>query len=221
MLETFEVSSNTTLMFGFLMGLLHACDADHLLTVSTLSAHKHSRLNALYVALSWAIGHGIMLFILGLGLLVFRWEVAAQWQLIAERSVAVFLVIMGVFVIYSVLTKRSHVHAMHAKTIPTSITESEHRHESKSMVVGAFHGLAGSAPVLALLPFLTINSVTHALGYLFLFSLGVLIAMLLCGGFFAGVMMMLKKHNAQFFQAGQLALGCLAVICGTLLYTHI
>ena len=142
MLETFEVSSNTTLMFGFLMGLLHACDADHLLTVSTLSAHKHSRLNALYVALTWAIGHGIMLFILGLGLLVFRWEVAAQWQLIAERSVAVFLVLMGVFVIYSVLTKRSHVHA-----IPTSITESEHRHESKSMVVGAFHGLAGSAPV--------------------------------------------------------------------------
>ena len=58
------------LFFGFLLGLKHALDADHVVAVTTIVSRNSSLLRSLLVDLSWGIGHTLTLFVIGFGVLV-------------------------------------------------------------------------------------------------------------------------------------------------------
>jgi MFS family permease len=71
----------------------------------------------------------------------------------------------------------------------------EHRHEHGALFVGALHGLAGSAPILAVLP-VARHSPALAFAYLVLFGVGVAVAMIGVSGLLGHVAGRLSAKRA-------------------------
>ena len=50
---------------GFLLGLRHATDADHVVAVTTIVARERTLARAARVGALWGIGHSLTLFVVG------------------------------------------------------------------------------------------------------------------------------------------------------------
>ena len=57
---------------GFVLGLKHATDADHVTAVSTIVSEHRSLLASATVGLSWGIGHSATLLVIAVPALLFR-----------------------------------------------------------------------------------------------------------------------------------------------------
>ena len=64
----------TILSLGFVLGLRHAFDADHLAAVSTVLAERPSLRASSAVGLFWGLGHTLVLLLVGM--VVLTWDVA-------------------------------------------------------------------------------------------------------------------------------------------------
>ena len=195
-----ETGALAVLILGFLLGLKHATDADHVVAVSTIVTEQRNIWRGLWVGASWGAGHSTPLLILGLVILVLKDWVLGQYEAIApflEFGVGIMLVYLGVSVVWNIWRGKVHIHqhthnAPHVHIHATHEARSTHEttadgHNSffafgkpvfrvKSYVIGIVHGLAGSAAVmLALLP--TIDSFLTGVGYLVLFSVGTMMSM--------------------------------------------
>ena len=189
------------LSLGFLLGLKHATDADHVGAVATLAREFGNAWRGIWVGASWGLGHTTPLLLLGIVILLLKEAVLDRYEQVApilEFGVGVMLVGLGVQVLWNLKRGRLHVphhghggqehlhiHASHdsgAEPPP----EREERHgffrpgrptfRKKSYFVGIVHGLAGSAAVmLVLLP--QIDSVWVGIGYLALFGIGTMVSM--------------------------------------------
>ena len=186
---TMELVSLLLLAFG--LGLLHALDADHVIAVSGLSCRKQQ--SSLLFCARWALGHGGALLLIGVAVLFLGMAIPETLSAYAEMAVGAVLIIIGVFVFWDVIRQRAHLHfhshdgiEHHAHWHSHQHTEEKHaddahHHNHAPLFVGLLHGVAGSAPLLALLP-LTQMSPWAGVSYLLLFGLGVFIAMLIFGG---------------------------------------
>lgn len=194
---------------GLVFGLKHATEVDHVVAVSTIvSEHRNVWRSALVGAL-WGAGHTASLVIVGVLVLVFRVAIplpVANWL---EFGVALMIITLGVVALIRVLRKRADVHlhrhshdgqlhvhihfhehgtehASVAAANPATKPQSSHSHAVsqlgfKPLLVGAMHGLAGSA-ALTLLVLTQIQSVLLGLLYLALFGVGSTFGMLLMSG---------------------------------------
>jgi ABC-type nickel/cobalt efflux system permease component RcnA len=70
-----------------------------------------------------------------------------------------------------------------------------HAHDHGALLVGGLHGVAGTAPVLALIPIAKLGSVWLGIAYVLLFSLGVLLTMLLFGCLLGQLMARLTRFG--------------------------
>ncbi len=191
----------TVLILGFLLGLKHATDADHVVAVSTIVTEQRNVWRGLWVGASWGAGHSTPLLVLGLIILLFRDLVLGRYESLApflEFGVGIMLVYLGVSVVWNIQRGKLHVHqhidedAPHVHIHAAHEAQAEHgsdteRHNSffvfgrpvfrlKSYVIGVAHGLAGSAAVmLVLLPI--IDSFWTGVGYLLLFGVGTMLSM--------------------------------------------
>ena len=62
----------TILGLGFVLGLRHALDTDHLAAVSTVLAQRPSLRASGMIGFSWWLGHTVVLLLVGAVVLVFR-----------------------------------------------------------------------------------------------------------------------------------------------------
>ena len=187
------------LSIGFLLGLKHATDADHVVAVSTIAGEFGNAWRGIWVGASWGLGHTTPLLAVGLVILLLKEAVLDRFEAVApvlEFGVGVMLVVLGAQVFFNLRRGRLHLHA-HAHNGPDHV-HIHATHEAgaepreigghihfrpgrptfrlKSYVIGAVHGLAGSAAVmLVLLP--QIGSVWAGVGYLVLFGIGTMISM--------------------------------------------
>ena len=72
-----DIDSGTlsALFLGFLMGLKHATDADHVVAVSTIASEYRNAWRGIWVGGSWGLGHTTPLLVTGIIILLFK-EVA-------------------------------------------------------------------------------------------------------------------------------------------------
>ena len=77
------------------------------------------------------------------------------------------------------------------------------------------HGLAGSAPVLAILPMLGSAQATIGLAYLTLFSLGVMLSMVVFGLLFGRLQFWLMRFGNHAFQLARLVLAVCSIGFGS------
>lgn len=183
-----EVTTLTVLLFGFLLGVKHALDADHVVAVATIVSRSHSLLRSALVGLSWGIGHTLTLFAVGFGVLVFKLTIPDKLALSMEFVVGVMLVLLGVSIVKQLLSGRTHVHLhqhedkrhLHSHS-HQAIREHDHQHIRRSLLMGMVHGLAGSG-TLTLLVVSTMSSVAQGLFFLLLFGVGSILGMLVFSG---------------------------------------
>ena len=70
----------TSLLLGFVLGLAHACDPDHLVAVGTLTAEAKNARQASVLGMVWGVGHTIALALIGSLVLSMKWTLPHQFS---------------------------------------------------------------------------------------------------------------------------------------------
>lgn len=215
-----ELELIALLSMGFTFGLLHALDADHVMAVSSMSSSREkfqSRAKSTFAFCArWALGHGGVLCVLAAALLAFELQLPAWLNTGAEKLVGVILIALGFWILWSFKQNKvrlrihahgDHVHAHLADETHSSKAVSEHG----PVFVGITHGLAGSAPVLALLPTLELANSTWGFVYVLLFSLGVLCMMMIFGLGFGYVQTRLIRFSSRLFEWSRVLVASISI----------
>jgi nickel/cobalt exporter len=174
------------LLLAFVLGLVHAFDADHVMALSVFATKRRGVRAGIRAGLRWALGHGIVLLAVGVGLLLLGQSLPTQIAIASERLVGLVMILLGATVWISLIRQGSHLHFhAHDDLRPHAHwhkhEDSGHGHEHGALLVGAAHGLAGSAPILAVLP-AAARSPLLGIAYLVLFAFGVAVAMSVVSG---------------------------------------
>lgn len=179
---------SAVLALGFILGMRHALEADHVAAVATLAARSRSSRVAMIQGAVWGLGHTITLFLACSAALFLDAIVPERLAQLLEAAVGVMLVVLGADLIRHLVRNRVHFHThshddgtvhFHAHSHAGEQGPHTHRHEhehprrfpSRALYVGLMHGLAGSA-ALILLTLSTIASPVTGLLYVGLFGLG-------------------------------------------------
>ncbi len=229
------ISIYSLLTLGFSLGLVHALDADHIMAVSSLSCaddgddgdtrHRSGR-KALGYCFRWAIGHGAIVLSLGLLFILTRMQLPAAAALFAEKLIGLTLIALGGWIIYTVcrnrLTLRIH---RHGNVTHMHLSGPDGRHTNhRPILIGATHGLAGSAPALALIPVAgaapTGTGILAGFLYIALFCLGVLVSMLIFGFFLGQLQNWIANLGQRLFHASRLLIASASIGVGTYWLLH-
>lgn len=149
------------LLAGFLLGMRHATDPDHVVAVSTIVTRFRSVARAAGVGALWGIGHTATILIVGGAIILFEITIPPRLGLAMELAVAAMLIVLGVV---NLLGRPPADDAAFAPAKPVTI--------------GFVHGLAGSAAV-ALLVLTAIGDPGWSLAYLVVFGAGTVGGMML------------------------------------------
>lgn len=95
---------------GFLLGIKHATDADHVVAVSTIVSQTRSLVRAPAIGILWGIGHTSTLLVVGLVVLAFRVSIPERVALGMEGGVGIMLVALGALNVRAFLRQRVHSH---------------------------------------------------------------------------------------------------------------
>src|SRR5438034_876248 len=167
------------LSLGFLFGLQHATDADHVVAVATIVSRTRRFDAGALIGAFWGIGHTATIATVGMAIIVFNVTVTPAIGLTMELAVALMLMGLGIFRVVRAVRERSE--APHPASRATrglrGVLETVGRAQAaRSLGIGLVHGLAGSAAV-ALLVLSTVRSPYAALAYLALFGPGTIVGM--------------------------------------------
>ncbi len=185
-------SSFGVLAYGFLLGLRHATEADHLVAVSTVVSERKGLVKSAVIGAIWGLGHTISLFVAGVFVLLLNFEISERTANALEFFVGIMLVLLGLNVLRKLarggqLHFHIHEHGDHAHAHP-HIHEKEEVHNPvvphkssfspRSLLIGIVHGMAGSA-ALMLFVIPTIGSRMLGLLYIAIFGVGSIAGMAL------------------------------------------
>lgn len=166
---------------GFLLGLTHAFEADHVAAVSTIVSQTKNLKWSLLAGISWGVGHTATLLAAAVFIVFFRLQLPAMFAPILDLVVGIVLILLGLNLFRKIGSEKIHFHVhehgdqehahfhSHART-------PKHRHNHRSFLLGVLHGLAGSA-ALMLLVLATVKTAAGALSYILVFGLGSIIGM--------------------------------------------
>lgn len=180
--------------FGFLLGLKHATDADHVVAVSTIVSEQRSLGRASWVGVLWGLGHTTSLLVAGMAVVFLKLSIPTRVSHWLELAVAAMLILLGANVLWKSFPLKLHRHAHLHDEEDHAPNGSGHAHWHghlgaahpplhnhprthrigvglRPFVVGILHGVAGSAAVM-LLVLATISSPWVALGYIGVFGAG-------------------------------------------------
>jgi high-affinity nickel-transport protein len=201
-------------ILGFLLGLRHATDADHVVAVTTIVTRERTFARAARIGGLWGIGHSLTVFVVGGVLVVFRLAISPRLGLGFEFGVALMLILLG----YSNLRPASAAAAgdgvAHGHEHPQRFTG------WRPVVIGIVHGLAGSAAV-AILVLAAIPETFRALAYLAVFGVGTIAGMMLITWLIAAPSIYAARRVARFQRGIRFAAGALSLGFGLLLAREI
>ncbi len=213
-----------SIVIGFGLGFMHALDADHVMAVSALSNQRPSMRRTLFFSAYWALGHSVVLLLSGILLFGLGFAVPHSLQYIAELGVGLLLIALGLNCLWRFRRENISLHThRHGDIVHTHWQDPNHNvarvdctdHEAhKPVMVGLLHGLAGSAPALALIPAVAQGQVSSALTYLLLFSLGVMLSMIFFGLGFGRLQKFLEQRYTKLFRGSRYALAMASILLG-------
>ncbi len=179
------------LLFGFLIGMRHALEADHVAAVATLVSHPGNRGDALKQGAVWGLGHTITLFLFGSIAILIDSTISQQLASGLEFAVGLMLIFLGIDVLRRLYKERVHFHFhqhqqnthhfhAHSHAGEKEHEKSKHQHPhgfpKRALLIGLMHGMAGSA-ALVILTVHTVQSPLTGILYLLCFGIGSIIGM--------------------------------------------
>ncbi|MEO8623075.1 MAG: high-affinity nickel-transport family protein [bacterium] len=150
-------------VLGFLLGMRHATDPDHVVAITTIVSQQKSLARAARTGALWGVGHTATIFLVGGAIIVLKVQLSSippRVGLTLEFAVAVMLIVLGLLTL-----------AGGERRVADST--------ARPLTVGFIHGLAGSAAVATLPQVALIPNPIWALAYLGVFGMGTIVGMLL------------------------------------------
>lgn len=226
------VSMVAVLGVGLAFGLKHATEADHIVAVSTIvSEHRSLRRSAIVGAL-WGMGHTAALIVVGVVALALRVAIpewVASWL---EFGVALMIISLGASAVVRAVRLRrdfhlhrhqhdgvSHVHVhFHDHKSEHAGPVAAHSHAVsivgiKPFLVGAMHGLAGSAALMLLVLAQTQSMIT-GLVYLGIFGVGSIVGMILMSALVGLPFVLTSQRFSGIHYRLQTLAGAVSIIFG-------
>ena len=221
-----QLSAFSVLLIGFVLGLQHAIEGDHLAAVSTIVSEKKNLWTASLVGGMWGLGHTISLFLVGALVIFLKVQISETVEMRLEAIVGAMLVLLGLNALRKLFAaEKIHVHAhehgerehVHIHTHSSAQQESSHhRFSPRSIAIGMVHGLAGSA-ALMLLVVPTIESPAVALAYILIFGVGSIGGMMAMS-FLIGLPIHFTANRFDFVNKGiRLCAGVFSLVLGGLI----
>lgn len=179
------------LFTGFMLGMKHATEADHLAAVATLASGRLTLAQTVRQGVAWGVGHTLTLMLFGGIVLALGQSIPPRMERLLELAVALMLIVLGLDVLRRLVQQKVHFHVhehapgtrhVHAhshagdtpaQNIPHRLQAHGHPHglPLRALAVGMMHGMAGSA-ALILLSLEAVQSVGMGFAYIALFGLG-------------------------------------------------
>ncbi|OIO71488.1 MAG: urease accessory protein [Zetaproteobacteria bacterium CG12_big_fil_rev_8_21_14_0_65_55_1124] len=225
------------LLMGFLLGMRHAMESDHVAAVASLVTKSPSLRESIRLGSMWGLGHTVTLFIFGSAVMLLDHMIPERMAMMLEFAVGIMLVMLGIDVVRRFMRERVHFHShrhadgtlhfhahAHADEINHASDSHMHMHREKfplrALLVGIMHGMAGSAAMIVL-TLQTVQSFGMGLIYITLFGLGSI------GGMAAlsmAIMLPLRHSASRYARAHQylqFGIGTATIVLGISLMLEI
>ena len=193
-------------LLGFVLGLQHATDPDHLVAVATIVTRERRFADGALIGTLWGLGHTLTLAAAGAAIIALGLTPGPAVGTGLELIVAAMLIVLGVWRLRDAArgfdaVPAEHLTADHDHGLVEAVHSHAHAHGSgahrhphlhpsrrllaawrdgrlplRALVVGAVHGMAGSAAV-SLLVLATVRSAAGAALYLAVFGFGTIVGM--------------------------------------------
>ena len=226
----------SVLLIGFLLGIRHATDPDHLAAVATLAIRHHSLAQSLRHGMAWGIGHTVVLLVVGTVVLAFGSSIPHGLATALELVVGGMLIALGVDVLRRLVRERKHVHVhthgggirhMHAHSHATA-DRAAHHHEHthnggipwRALAIGMTHGLAGSAGLIVL-SLGAVQSWKTGVAFIALFGAGSIVGMATLSIAIAIPLRITADHLSDLFNGLAAAIGGFSCALGLLIICRI
>ena len=191
----------SVMVLGFLLGMRHATDPDHVVAVTTIVSQQKSLGRAARTGVLWGVGHTATILLVGGASIVLKVQLSAipaRVGLSLEFAVAVMLVVLGLLTL-----------AGGERRVADST--------ARPLTVGFVHGLAGSAAVATLPQVALIPNPLWALAYLGVFGVGTIAGMLLITVSIAAPSLLALNHFAGLNRTLRIASGVASIAFGLFL----
>jgi len=220
----------SVLGLGFVLGLKHALDPDHMVAVSTIVSESKSVKRSSLVGMFWGVGHTMSLLCAGIVVIALKVQISERVALWMEFAVALMLIFLGLKATLRSLGgwklhRHRHTHdgSTHAHLhLHREGDEQAHRHRhligvgARPFFVGMVHGMAGSA-ALTLLVLATIPSALAGLIYIAVFGLGSVGGMLIMSSLISLPFVLTRKRFNVLSEGLQVAVGLFSLSFGLFL----
>ena len=195
----------SVLVLGFLLGMRHATDPDHVVAVTTIVAQQLSLARAARTGVLWGIGHTATILLVGGAIVLLKVRLSgipARLGLSLELAVAVMLIVLGL------LTLAGNDRRVSQST-------------ARPITIGFVHGLAGSAAVATLPQVALIPDPWWAVAYLAVFGVGTIVGMLLATASIAAPSLLAVRRFSSMHRTLRVASGMASIAFGLLLVHRI
>ncbi len=229
----------TVLVLGFLIGVRHALDADHVAAVASLVVSTKSVRNSLWQGAVWGVGHTLTLFGIGAFVVLSGSAISPAVSSLLEGAVGLMLVALGVDVARSIVRDRVHFHAhdhddgvrhFHAhkhqkQTVDAHETDDHHHTHTKpfprrALMIGLMHGLAGSAALL-ILAIDSSRPIWEGLMYILFFGLGSIAGMAVLSVAIAVPLARTGARSPKYLRGAQVAVSAANIGFGSFLVYNV
>jgi high-affinity nickel-transport protein len=195
----------SVLLLGFLLGMRHATDPDHVVAVTTIVSQQRSLARAARTGVLWGIGHTATILLAGGVIVLLKVQASAippRVGLSLEFAVAMMLIVLGLLTL-----------AGNERRVADST--------ARPITVGCIHGLAGSAAVVTLPSVALIPDPAWAVGYLAVFGFGTIIGMMLITASIAAPALFATRRFVGVNHKLRVASGVVSIGFGLFLAHHI
>ena len=220
------------LAFGLILGFKHATEADHVVAVSSIVSEHRKLGKVAMIGGLWGLGHTLMLVIVGMFVLALGIAIPEHISRYLEFAVGLMIIGLSGMALTRALrnrgdvhvhthshggTKHSHIH-FHEHGTEHQGEPSQHSHSIRRMglkplLVGAMHGLAGSA-ALTLLVLTQVRSFWLGMSYLLIFGLGSVLGMMVVSVIIGLPFAMSARRLSNLTRGLQMAAGLVGIAFG-------
>lgn len=229
---------------GFVLGMRHATDADHVVAVSTIVSRERRVGSAALIGLLWGVGHTLTIVAVGVGIIAFELVIPPRLGLSMELSVGVMLVILGFANLRGLKEAWSSREARRAGMgLEPGVRAAElaagenvrgHSHDGAERTMGAMDRWFGArrlygwvrplivglvhglagSGAVALLVLTTVHDSAWAVAYLLVFGVGTMAGMMLITVGMASALRYAGARSGWINRRLSVATGCISVAFG-------
>lgn len=148
-------------VLGFVLGMRHAADPDHVIAVTTIVSRHGSLLRAAAVGVLWGVGHTLTILVVGAGIVLLGWVIPPRVGLSLELAVGVMLIVLGLVNLRAVVWEargrashgersadlvhtHAHAHGDYVHTHPHQHRPDEHPHRAEDTPLARLDRMLGS-----------------------------------------------------------------------------